>query len=99
VLVVGRVPKIHLGSCFIEPNTLQELARLPKGTKAVWNSRDLQTGGLKPDSFDDARAVFSGWLCQASNIAAKTDIKAGADAILIGTYLPELADMLQTLRI
>ncbi len=45
VLVVGRIPKVHLNICFIEPLTLAELAGIPKDTWAVWNSRDLS--GLK----------------------------------------------------
>jgi indole-3-glycerol phosphate synthase len=48
VLVVGRVPAVHLEQCFIEPYTLAELRSLPPGTSAVWNSRDLTTGALKP---------------------------------------------------
>ncbi len=87
VLVVGRVPKIHLDKCFIEPNTLEELANLPIDVKAVWNSRDLETGGLKQHTFDEARKVFSGWLCQASNISNPGDVNNKADAILVGTHL------------
>ncbi len=87
VLVVGRKPKIHLDKCIIEPNSLYELSDLPNDTKAVWNSRDLTTGGLKKDTFDDAREVFSGWLCQASNISSPKDISKRADAVLIGTHL------------
>jgi len=87
VLVVGRLPKIHLDKCFIEPNTLKELAILPSDIKAVWNSRDLTTGGLKENTFDDARKVFHGWLCQASNISSSQDINNEADAILVGTHL------------
>src|SRR5689334_8031588 len=47
VLVVGRLPKIHPEKCLIEPLTLGELANIPKDLKAVWNSRDLNTGGFK----------------------------------------------------
>lgn len=87
VLVVGRVPKIHLDKCLIEPNTIDELKNLPEKIKAVWNSRDLKTGGLKKESFGDARKVFDGWLCQASNIKTMSDVDKRADAILVGTNL------------
>lgn len=87
VLVVGRIPKIHLDRCLIEPNTLEELSKIPTSVKAVWNSRDLQTGGLKTETFAQARAMFTGWLCQASNIRTEADIQQGADAVLVGTHL------------
>ncbi len=87
VLVVGRIPKIYLEKCFIEPFTLAELKKIPDGTKVVWNSRDLSNGGLKKESFKEARKIWKGWLCQASNIKTLKDVKGGADAILIGTHL------------
>ena len=93
VLVVGRIPKIHLDKCLIEPNTLRELTKIPENVKAVWNSRDLQTGGLKTETFAQARVLFKGWLCQASNIRTKVDIQDGADAVLVGTHLEEFASM------
>jgi indole-3-glycerol phosphate synthase len=93
VLVVGRIPKIHLDKCLIEPYTLEELSMIPENVKAVWNSRDLQTGGLKTETFAQARALFKGWLCQASNIRTKADIQDGADAVLVGTHLEEFASM------
>ena len=91
VLVVGRIPAIHLDRCLIEPLTLKELATIPTNLKVVWNSRDLADGGLKKETFEEARALFGGWLCQASNIKTPLDIKSGADAILIGTHLAEFA--------
>ncbi|MEY2665616.1 MAG: hypothetical protein RLZZ480_721 [Candidatus Parcubacteria bacterium] len=89
VLVVGRVPDVHLERCFIEPYTLEELRSLPPGTSAVWNSRDLTTGALKTDDFAAARATFPGYLIQASNIKTKSDIDPTADAILVGQNLEE----------
>jgi indole-3-glycerol phosphate synthase len=91
VLVVGRVPAVHKEKCLIEPNSLAELSALPEGVKAVWNSRDLTTGGLKPETFHEARKLFKGWLCQASNIGGVNDIDPKADAILVGTHLDALA--------
>lgn len=93
VLVVGRIPKIHLDKCLLEPNTLEELSKIPKDVKAVWNSRDLETGGMKKETFKQAREIFPGWLCQASNIKTPADIEKGADAVLMGTHLEEFANI------
>lgn len=98
VLVVGRLPGVHLDVCMIEPNTLEELEKLPAGTKAVWNSRDLLNGGVKTATFKEARAVLPapGWLCQASNIRSRDDIDPSADAVLVGTHLVEFAEAVGT---
>ena len=95
VLVVGRIPEVHQDQCMIEPNTLEELKKLPLDISAVWNSRDLQTGGLKKEKFETARNLWSGWLCQASNIKTIEDIVPGADAVLVGTHLLEFAESLR----
>lgn len=95
VLVVGRLPNSNLDKCLIEPNTLEELASIPKGVKAVWNSRDLEAGGLKNESFMDARSLFKGWLCQASNISNVNDVYPGADGVLVGTNLTSFVDSLR----
>ena len=92
VLVVGRMPKIHQEKCLIEPLTLEELKTIPKTMRVVWNSRDLKTGGLKTETFEQARALFSGWLCQASNIKTLADVHPRADAVLVGTHLLEFAE-------
>ncbi len=89
VLVVGRIPRVHLEKCLIEPNTLVELVTIPTDMKVVWNSRDLSTGGLKVETFAQARKLFSGWLCQASNIHNQADVDPRADAVLVGTHLSE----------
>lgn len=91
-LVVGRIPEVHVEKCLIEPNTIDELVisrDRVSGLKAVWNSRDLGTGGLKKETFQEARAAFSGWLCQASNIKTIDDVDSNADAILVGTNLED----------
>lgn len=89
-LVVGRLPAPDLRPrCLIEPNTLAELGALPPGTAAVWNSRDLRDGGLKEETFADARAAWPGWLCQASNLRSAGDVHPGAQACLVGQALPE----------
>ena len=95
VLVVGRIPKIHLDKCLIEPLTLGELKTIPTDIKVVWNSRDLSDGGLKKETFEEARALHKGWLCQASNIRSKEDIKKGADAVLVGANLIEFSQSLR----
>ncbi len=89
VLVVGRIPNIHQDKCLIEPTTLSELKKIPENLKVVWNSRDLSDGGIKKETFEEARKIFGGWMCQASNIKTVTDIKSGADAVLVGTHLSE----------
>lgn len=91
VLAVGRIPEVHPEKCLIEPTALGQLALLPPEYRAVWNSRDLRTGGLKTETFDHARKIFDGWLCQASNIRTQADIRPLADAVLIGTHLIEFA--------
>jgi indole-3-glycerol phosphate synthase len=91
VLVVGRIPLVHLDVCLIEPNTLAELGDIPNTLKAVWNSRDLSDGGFKSETFARAREAFLGWLCQASNIRTVADVERGADAVLVGTHLEEFA--------
>ncbi len=95
VLVVGRVPRKAPERCLIEPLTLQELQRLSPDTRAVWNSRDLATGGLKQETFQQARNLFPGWLCQASNLKTVVDILPGAQAVLVGTHLEAFADSLR----
>ncbi|MES2314724.1 MAG: hypothetical protein V4524_02175 [Patescibacteria group bacterium] len=87
ILVVGRIPKIHTDKCLIEPLTLAELKTIPHDMKVVWNSRDLATGGLKTETFEEARKIFPGWLCQASNIKSVEDMQEGADAVLVGQGL------------
>ena len=94
VLVVGRIPKFEPKKCLIEPLTLEELKTIPQDFKVVWNSRDLKTGGQKKETFEEARSIFEGLLCQASNIRTTKDIKKGADAVLIGTHLFEFAESL-----
>ena len=89
VLVVGRIPAVHVERCLLEPLTLAELKTIPAGAKVVWNSRDLSTGGLKTETFEQARAAWKGWLCQASNIRTAADVKEGADAVLVGQNLEE----------
>jgi indole-3-glycerol phosphate synthase len=91
VLVVGRIPRVCLDKCLIEPLSLKQLNEIPKNAKVIWNSRDLKNGEMKKESFEDARKIWKGWLCQASNIKSIADIKKGADAVLVGSYLEEFA--------
>jgi indole-3-glycerol phosphate synthase len=94
VLVVGRIPGVHAEKCLIEPISLAELKTIPKNLKAVWNSRDLSTGGIKKETFKEARELREGWLCQASNIETHADIEPGADAVLIGSHLEKFIESL-----
>lgn len=95
VLVVGRLPGVYVDQCLLEPNDLNGLLALPEGSKAVWNSRDLETGRLKPAGFGVARNFYSGWLCQASNIRGIYDVDTRADSILVGTHLPSFASQVE----
>ena len=96
VLVVGRIPNIHKEKCIIEPLTLVDMQELDLNAKAVWNSRDLKFGGLKEETFDQARKLFKGWLCQASNIKSISDVNENADAILVGTHLEDFTESLSS---
>ncbi len=94
VLVVGRIPAIYEERCLIEPLTLNELKSIPENLKVVWNSRDLSDGGMKKETFENARSSFKGWMCQASNIRTIEDIEEGSNAVLVGTHLSEFAESL-----
>ncbi len=94
VLVVGRIPSVHMEKCLIEPLSIGELQTIPDNLRVVWNSRDLSNGKLKKETFEEARAIFKGWLCQASNIKTIDDVKDGANAALVGTHLFEFAESL-----
>lgn len=94
-LVVGRVPSVYAERCLIEPNTIEELRALPSYLRAVWNARDLNTGGAKSATFKDARGAFSGWLCQASFIKTTDDIDPNANAILVGTALEAFVESMR----
>ncbi|MBI4059568.1 hypothetical protein HY406_00720 [Candidatus Giovannonibacteria bacterium] len=94
VLVVGRLPKVHIEKCLIEPLTLQELKDIPENLRVVWNSRDLADGEPKKETFAQAREIFKGWLCQASHVKTAADIRFGANAVLVGTHLVEFAKSL-----
>ncbi|MES3005784.1 MAG: hypothetical protein V4664_02445 [Patescibacteria group bacterium] len=95
ILVVGRIPNIHPEKCLIEPMTLEELQTIPENLKVVWNSRDLSDGSIKKETFAEARKIFKGWLCQASNIKMTADIHKEADAVLVGTHLLTFAESLK----
>ncbi len=96
VLAVGRIPNLYISRCFIEPNSLEELTsfipQLPENARVVWNSRDLRNGYFKKETFEQAREIWSGYLCQASNIKSVEDVKPGTNAVLVGSYLKEFAD-------
>ena len=105
VLVVGRIPsdilatKIPSEKLLIEPNSLAELAIIPHNYRVVWNSRDLKNGGLKKETFAEAREIFSGWLCQASNIRTIVDVHPQADAVLVGSNLEEFEKTFQVEKV
>ncbi len=92
VLVAGRLPSEQLlPFCLIEPTSLKQLAEFAQATsehqRFVWNSRNLEDGSMKSETFSQARLIWGGWLCQASNIRTVNDIEPTADAILVGQNL------------
>ena len=92
VLVVGRIPAIYQEKVIVEPYTLEELKKIPIDFRTLWNSRDLKTGGLKKETFADARMLRAGWLCQASNMRTMQDVDLSADAVLVVTHLREFIE-------
>jgi indole-3-glycerol phosphate synthase len=94
VLVVGRIPAFEPEKCLIEPLTLAELKAIPANLNVVWNSRDLRDGDVKKETFEHAREIFKGWLCQASNIRSISDVDPRSDGVLVGTHIVEFAKSL-----
>lgn len=75
-----------------EPRSLASLKErvvsfTSKDVKVVWNKRDLDSGKPKVESFDEARALYEGWMCQASMINNIRQIAPLADAVLVGEHL------------
>ncbi|MFI5270849.1 MAG: hypothetical protein ACHQT9_02290 [Candidatus Saccharimonadales bacterium] len=97
VLVVGRVPSIYPERCLIEVETLQQLGSLSVSRRAVWNDRDLKDGSEKAVKFPEARELFPGWLLQASNVVRLDQINTTANAVLIGSQLPDVAAELRNI--
>ncbi len=99
-LVVGRLPRQELlPYCVIEPETMSQLEEfikhVPSTQKLVWNSRNLSDGSMRDKSeYTEARKLWSGWLCQASNVASLSDIQSDADAVLIGQNLTNFSKLL-----
>jgi indole-3-glycerol phosphate synthase len=104
---------IDLSRCLLEPISFEQLkswaadpalaasfAEKSDATcaKIVWNSRDLATGRAKKESFKEARAVFPGWLCQASHIRSVSDVDPTANAVLVGTHLAEFAASIEKIQ-
>jgi indole-3-glycerol phosphate synthase len=90
VLVVGREAE-HCGpQCWYEPRFIIDLERCSPGTKVVWNTRDLRCGSPKVETWERARSMWRGWMCQASNIRKLTDVRPDADAFLVGEHLPAI---------
>lgn len=87
VLVVGRISKIYREKCLIEVLNLEQFKDIPLGTKAVWNGRDLENRKIKKETFEEAREIWKGWLCQASFIKTWKDVREGTNAILVGENL------------
>jgi len=108
ILVVSRtdIPEKYMGKCWIEPLNLDGLRRIPSSYDVVvWNERDLAASlaqgkeiwklDTTGETFEQARALWKGKLCQASSLRTKRDIKPGANYVLVGSYLKEFADSLR----
>jgi indole-3-glycerol phosphate synthase len=98
VLVVGRVPKVHKDKCFLEPYLIDEIKDYPAHSTVVWNSRDLKAlpnEKFKKETIRDVRVVWKGRLIQASNLKTKDDMHTRADAVLVGSNLPEFLASLE----
>jgi indole-3-glycerol phosphate synthase len=94
---LGMLTSKYLELCLIEPYSIKELMRIPPDVNAVWNSRDLISGGLKQEPFALARSLFPPprRLFQASNVTQLADIESTADGVIIGTHLPDIRDELK----
>ena len=106
--MVGRsdIPEQYKSKCWIEPLNLDELRRIPSLYDiAIWNERDLVASLARErevwkrdttgETFEQARQLWKGKLCQASGLRTVQDIKKGADYVLVGTYLREFAESLK----
>lgn len=89
VLVVGRVPPDKfIQKCLVEPTSLQQLKDIGKDLDiVVWNSRDLQTGGLKSDKWEEVVSLCKR-VIQASNIKTRADVHSDAYGFIVGENLP-----------
>ncbi len=94
VLVVGRLPGVHLEQCVIEPTNWRQICNYPIDTKVLWNQRELVGGGRKSFSFEQARELWPGWLVQASFITGLEDVNPSADAFIVGENLSEFVEQL-----
>ncbi len=99
VLTVGFIPPDDLlDKCLLEPLSINQLKHYPRHAKVVWNARDLRSGEPKSETWEQARAVHDGWLCQASHIQELADIKPDADAIIVGTQLEHICKERQEMK-
>ena len=94
-LIVGRSPSQDIAcKCIFEPTSLRQLDGYSSTGAIMWNSRDLQTGGLKKETWTDMRKKYPFFAIQASNIKTKADVKSDANAFIVGTCL---VDFVKTL--
>lgn len=90
VLVVGRVPQYMPECCIVEPLSLDGLEQLPQRQMAAWNARD------KRISFQDARMRRPDlWMMQVSLVQKFSDIAPNANAVLVGTNLPQFIESIK----
>jgi hypothetical protein len=100
------LPKVYQERCWIEPLNLAQLRNIPDVYPVVvWNERDIVESlahgreiwkrDTTGETFEQARRLWGGKLCQASGLRTVNDIKPGADYVLVGSYLKEFADSLR----
>ena len=49
--------------------------------------KGLENRKIKKETFEEAREIWKGWLCQASFIKTWKDVKEGTNAIFVGENL------------
>ena len=72
---------------FKDPDLDEVIRLMRKGSELLKSNEHDEARG----HFEQAREIWKGWLCQESYLRTVKDIKPGADAILVGSYLEEFA--------
>lgn len=67
-------------------SSLKDLPGIPQFLLDRWK-QSTNNSSRKRETFKEAREVWAGKLCQASNLKTVADIEEGADAILVGSNL------------
>ena len=93
VLVVDRIPKIHITKCLLEFSNMEMLHECQwmyfndPSLKYVCNSRNLRNGLPKKAWELDAYLELRVWTCQASGIRRPSDVDPKVNAFIVGENL------------